>query len=76
MSEPRAEKPKDEADDQVRCRRTGEKYSPDEHHRCPYCYGAIADVAEGDHETFCDFDPEKDPVQFGFPENGTRHQTG
>ena len=36
----------------------------------------LASVLYGDHGTFCDYDPEKDPISFGFPPDGTRHQTG
>ena len=77
MSEREVQSSKGGTDEKVvRCRRTGESYDADEHRRCPYCYGSLADVADGDHETFCDYDPEKDPISFGFPPDGTRHQSG
>jgi hypothetical protein len=31
---------------------------------------------KGRHETFCDYDPTKDPVHFGFPEGGARDLEG
>ncbi len=38
-----------------------------EHLACPYCYGRARDVESGDYDRFCDFDAERDPIQFGFP---------
>ncbi len=77
MSEREVQSSEGEADEKVvQCRRTGESYDPDEHRRCPYCYGSLREVSDGDHGTFCDYDPEKDPISFGFPPDGTRHQTG
>jgi hypothetical protein len=53
----------------VPCRRTGQEYDCNEHVRCPYCFGEEKDVETGDHEQFCDFEPGKDPVSFGFPDD-------
>ncbi|MEW6071150.1 MAG: hypothetical protein AB1726_00965 [Planctomycetota bacterium] len=63
-------------EERIHCRRTGQDYDPEEHRRCPYCHGALADVAAGDHARFCDYDPKKDPIHFGFPPDSTRHRTG
>ncbi|MCB9915548.1 MAG: hypothetical protein H6828_10425 [Planctomycetes bacterium] len=60
----------------VPCRRTGQEYDCREHERCPYCFGSRGDVARGKHEEFCDFDPERDPVSFGFPPHSDREQHG
>ncbi len=60
----------------VQCRRTGQDYDCDTHVRCPYCFGVEKDVATGEHEQFCDFDPEQDPVSFGFPMESERVQRG
>jgi hypothetical protein len=59
----------------VPCHRTGQLFDLTEHERCPYCYGAQKDVATGDHGEFCDFDPDRDPVGFGFPAESTRLRT-
>jgi hypothetical protein len=52
----------------VECRRLEQaRPSVDQHLTCPYCFGARADVESGDHRRFCDFEPGRDPVSFGFP---------
>jgi hypothetical protein len=38
-----------------------------EHRLCPYCFGSEAVIAEGNHTLFCDYEPNRDPVCFGFP---------
>ena len=49
----------------------------DEHLGCPYCFGKRREVIEsGERKDFCDFDPEKDPTTFGFPEGTTRNLKG
>lgn len=53
----------------VRCRRTGQEVPVGEHCRCPYCFGRSEQVRSGEHATFCDFRPGRDPVHFGFPED-------
>lgn len=59
----------------VYCVRNHTTKKASEHLRCPYCFGRSREVVEaGEHERFCDFDPEKDPVSFGFPEGSTRAQ--
>lgn len=58
----------------VNCRRTGQDYDVGQHARCPYCWGSDERIAGGKHEEFCDFQPGRDPVNFGFPEDGTRQR--
>lgn len=58
------------------CRRTGQMVPPAEHEHCPYCFGSAADVAHGTHERFCGYDPARDPVHFGFPDEATRDVEG
>ena len=41
-----------------------------EHAKCLYCFGGRDGIRTGDHSKFCDFDPAKDPIQFGFPDGG------
>ena len=60
----------------VSCRRTGETFDPEAHGRCPYCFGSKSDIRPGNHKDFCDYDPEKDPVSFGFPSDSARAQHG
>jgi len=76
MSEIQDQESKDEGESLVHCRRTNQQYSHAEHKRCPYCYGGLADVADGAHGEFCDFNPDEDPIAFGFPPDGTRHESG
>ena len=52
---------------EVHCRRIDGALTVSEHLRCPYCFGTRNDVAEGAHTDFCDFDPARDPLTFGFP---------
>ncbi|MGC4113738.1 MAG: hypothetical protein QM765_03570 [Myxococcales bacterium] len=48
-----------------------------EHLTCPYCFGKKSEQVEnGERKEFCDFDPEKDPTSFGFPENSSRNLKG
>jgi len=60
----------------VLCRRTGRDFDLAEHQKCPYCYGHAEDIATGEHEKFCDFEPGVDPVSFGFPGTTTRERNG
>jgi len=60
----------------LKCRRTGEFVTPEEHERCPYCYGRISDVKTGDYDHFCDFHEGDDPLTFGFPDDSSRQQHG
>ncbi len=54
----------------VWCRRLLRPLPIAQHRRCSYCYGSEADIGKGDHAAFCDFDPKRDPINFGFPEGG------
>ncbi len=58
------------------CKRTGEQYDLQEHQRCPYCWGGRERLERGRHADFCDYDPERDPVHFGFPAETARHRSG
>lgn len=60
----------------LRCRRTNKDYSFEDHLRCPYCFGNEKDLETRDHGEFCDYDPSRDPVHFGFPEDSDRHTRG
>jgi hypothetical protein len=61
----------------LRCRRTGQTFSPAEHDACPYCYGGKEAVERGgQYEDFCDYRPGKDPINFGFPPDTSRNQQG
>ncbi len=52
---------------QVYCRRVERKLPVTEHLECAYCFGKPGEVATSEHERFCDFEPGKDPIHFGFP---------
>lgn len=58
------------------CRRTGERLPLEEHKHCVYCFGRAEEVETGLHARFCGFDPERDPVHFGFPPGTTRDLDG
>ena len=60
----------------VRCQRTEQDLRVEEHLLCPYCFGQTANIETGEHTRFCGFEPERDPVSFGFPEHGSRYQRG
>lgn len=64
----------DERLPRVACRRQSVERSVREHLACPYCFGSAADVRTRDHARFCDFDPERDPIAFGFPEQLRRYR--
>lgn len=51
----------------VFCQRIQEPVSVGEHKGCAYCFGTVEAIVEGRHEEFCDYDPDRDPLQFGFP---------
>ncbi len=56
-----------EAAGRVFCQRLQEPVPVEEHRKCAYCFGSVEAVIEGRHEEFCDYDPDRDPLQFGFP---------
>lgn len=58
------------------CRRTGQFIPPEEHGRCPYCFGKEAELATGVHGRFCDYHEGQDPKHFGFPEGSERDVEG
>ncbi len=69
------------ADEQVPrkiyCVRNGCMKVANEHMGCPYCFGRKREVVEeGEHKDFCDFDPDKDPISFGFPQDCSRSSRG
>jgi len=76
MTEPNERKGDAPSKGAIRCQRTDQEYDCSEHERCPYCFGNTADVRAGDHTKFCDYDPEKDPVSFGFRANSDRWEHG
>ena len=51
----------------VHCRRVNAAMTVEEHAECPYCHGNEAEIGSADHERFCSYDPESDPVVYGFP---------
>jgi hypothetical protein len=58
----------------VFCVRNHVSKSSEEHLQCPYCFGKKREVIdEGERREFCDFNPDDDPVTFGFPEGSTRN---
>lgn len=65
----------DRTQKRVFCRRNHVSKSADEHLGCPYCYGRLREVVEqGEPQRFCDWDPDNDPVTFGFPDDSSRNQ--
>jgi hypothetical protein len=61
----------------VFCTRNRVDKEAEEHLSCPYCFGKKVEVVEnGERREFCDYDPEKDPTNFGFPEESSRNQSG
>lgn len=57
------------ANDPQHCPRLGRDVPAHEHAECPYCFGDAERIARGDRREYCDFQPGKDPVSFGFPDN-------
>jgi hypothetical protein len=52
---------------EILCRRLLRPLAIAEHLTCSYCFGKQKDVRTGDYRLFCDFEPGKDPIAFGFP---------
>lgn len=71
MSDARKQKPAPEPT--IHCLRVDAIFTVAQHKDCPYCFGKVADVATGRHRDFCDFQPGKDPIVFGFPDDKGRH---
>ncbi len=64
------------SEQKVQCPRIDRARTVDEHEDCPYCFGSPEDVAAGRRAKFCDFDPEKDPLVFGFPQDSSHLTKG
>ena len=60
----------------LRCRRTGEMLTPQQHLDCPYCLGDAESLGKPRYDTFCTFRPGEDPVCFGFPRDNVRMLKG
>ncbi len=58
------------------CHRTARFFTPEQHARCPYCFGGEEGARTGMHHKFCDFVRGRDPVQFGFPTSCERDEQG
>jgi|RhiMethySRZTD1v2_1073278.scaffolds.fasta_scaffold107548_2 hypothetical protein len=56
----------------VLCQRTGGEIPREEHLRCPFCTGKLDDIANGQHQRFCDFRPARDPLRFVFTPDSAR----
>lgn len=61
---------------QVYCRRLQHELPVSEHADCPYCFGTKDEITGSVHRRFCGYDAEKDPIQFGFPPDSSRNQSG
>ena len=68
--------PREKAERQVYCRRLQINLPVAEHTDCPYCFGKRDEVQDGHHREFCDYDPGKDPINFGFPPDSSRNAHG
>ena len=66
----RPQKPLVLAEGEVFCRRLKRPLPLAEHEKCCYCFGEAGEIGTGEHGKFCDFDPSKDPINFGFPDGG------
>lgn len=60
----------------VHCPRVDAQLTPSEHAACPYCHGTQEAIRSGYRVTFCDFDPDRDPTHFGFPDDFGRYFSG
>jgi len=60
--------------ERVYCPRLGCGRPVCEHRVCLYCFGTTDQIAAGEHARFCDFEPNHDPVSFGFPEWSFRNR--
>jgi hypothetical protein len=61
----------------VYCVRNRLMKNTEEHVGCPYCFGKKREAIEnGERTDFCDYDPDKDPICFGFPNDTTRASRG
>lgn len=61
----------------VFCLRNHTGKAAEEHMACPYCFGKKRELIEnGERKEFCDYDPDQDPITFGFPEGSSRNAGG
>ena len=61
----------------LRCQRTGQLFEVQEHEECPYCSGDSQSIENADtYKDFCEFKKGKDPINFGFPPDSSRNQSG
>ena len=60
----------------LRCRRTGQMLTPQQHHECPYCFGKEEEIGKGGYDAFCDYKAGEDPISFGFPPDDVRRLKG
>ncbi|MCB9881398.1 MAG: hypothetical protein H6834_06375 [Planctomycetes bacterium] len=63
-------------DAKVYCRRLKEMKPLAEHTECMYCFGKLGQVDGSHYDHFCDYDPDKDPIHFGFPQDSSRDLSG
>jgi len=70
------EQPKLPDEPSIHCRRLERRLPLHEHATCPYCFGDVQEICTAEHQRFCDYQPGKDPIQFGFPPDSSRHQQG
>ncbi|MBI5535435.1 MAG: hypothetical protein HY898_22085 [Deltaproteobacteria bacterium] len=69
--------PEDQGSKKVYCVRNRLMKDANEHASCPYCFGKKHEAIEkGERSDFCDFNPDKDPISFGFPEDSGRNSRG
>ena len=56
------------------CRRIHTSKDASEHLACPYCFGKKREtIEEAERKDFFDFDPDQDPITFGFPDSSSRN---
>jgi hypothetical protein len=68
--------PDSNSEKMIWCRRYQRERPVAEHNLCLYCFGRQSEVESGDHEKFCDYNPDQDPKHFGFPEDNIRDLNG
>ena len=60
----------------VHCRRVDAAKTVEEHADCPYCFGKHDEIESEDRARFCSYDPDKDPIIYGFPPDSHRQRNG
>ena len=77
VAEKQGEGAAEKATKTVFCVRNQTEKPAEEHLGCAYCFGRRVEVVEGgERREFCDYDPDKDPTAFGFPEGTSRNLKG